>query len=103
MRKNFVYTCLRRESSIGHNVLQGVCKYFQNHRIAWILTWNEYNNNDTRRIQKYVLASSAGLEEVPKLIEKFENLLITLDKDKKELLDNIESKFTDLHEKIDDH
>lgn len=55
MRKNFVYTCLRRESSIGHNVLQGICKYFPNHSIEWILTGKESNNKMTKNKIKELL------------------------------------------------
>lgn len=46
--QNSVSTCLRRESSIGHNVLQGICKYFPNHSIEWILTGKESNNKITK-------------------------------------------------------
>ena len=55
VRKNFVYTCLRRESSIGHNVLQGICKYFPNHSIEWILTGKESNNKMTKNKIKELL------------------------------------------------
>jgi len=48
VRKNSVSTCLRRESSIGHNVLQGLCKYFPNHSIEWILSGKESNNKMTK-------------------------------------------------------
>ncbi len=48
VRKNSVSTCLRRESSIGHNVLQGLCKYFPNQSIEWILSGKESNNKMTK-------------------------------------------------------
>jgi len=50
-----VSTCLRRESSIGHNVLQGICKYFPNHSIEWILTGKESNNKMTKNKIKELL------------------------------------------------
>ena len=48
VRKNSVSTCFRRESVIGHNVLQGLCKYFPNHSIQWILSGKESNNKMTK-------------------------------------------------------
>lgn len=36
--QNSVSTCLRRESSISHGVLQGICKCFPNQSIEWVLT-----------------------------------------------------------------
>jgi transcriptional regulator with XRE-family HTH domain len=42
--QNSVSTCLRRESSIGHAVLQGICKYFPNQSIEWVLTGKDSSN-----------------------------------------------------------
>tara|TARA_Y200000002_G_C22661995_1_gene656181 strand:+ start:922 stop:1203 length:282 start_codon:yes stop_codon:yes gene_type:complete len=53
--QNSVSTCLRRESSIVHNVLQGICKYFPNDSIEWILTGKESNNKMTKNKIKELL------------------------------------------------
>jgi hypothetical protein len=42
--KNSVSTCLRRESSINHIVLQGICKNFPHISIEWILTGKDSKN-----------------------------------------------------------
>ena len=42
--QNSVSTCLRRESSISHGVLQGICKYFPNQSIEWVLTGKDSSN-----------------------------------------------------------
>lgn len=42
--QNSVSTCLRRESSINHVVLQGICKHFPNQSIEWILTGKDSSN-----------------------------------------------------------
>ena len=42
--KNSVSTCLRRESSINHIVLQGICKNFPYISVEWILTGKDSKN-----------------------------------------------------------
>ena len=53
--QNSVSTCLRWESSIVHNVLQWIFKYFPNHSIEWILTGRESNNKMTKNKIKELL------------------------------------------------
>ena len=63
--QNSVSTCLRRESSIGHNVLQGICKYFPNHSIEWILTGKESNNKMTKnKIKELLDKANQELENI---------------------------------------
>lgn len=56
--KNSVSTCLRRESSINHIVLQGIYKNFPHISIEWILTGRDSKNKQV--IEKI----NALLEEI---------------------------------------
>lgn len=50
---NTVSSCLRRQSSIGHKVLQGVAKMFPHYSIEWLVTGKESNNKEVvTRIKK---------------------------------------------------
>jgi transcriptional regulator with XRE-family HTH domain len=53
--QNSVSTCLRRESSISHNVLQGICIHFPNYSIEWILTEKETSNREAKNKIKDLL------------------------------------------------
>ena len=53
--QNSVSTCLRRESSISHNVLQGICTHFPEYSIEWILTGKESSNKKAKNKIKGVL------------------------------------------------
>jgi len=51
--KNSVSTCLRRHSSISHEVLQGIAKKFPNYSMEWLITGKESKNNEAiRRLKK---------------------------------------------------
>ena len=56
--QNSVSTCLRRESSISHNVLQGICAHFPEYSIEWILTGKETSNKWAKNKIKYLLDKS---------------------------------------------
>ena len=53
--QNSVSTCLRRESSISHNVLQGICTHFPEYSIEWILTGKESSNKKAKNKIKDLL------------------------------------------------
>ena len=53
--QNSVSTCLRRESSISHNVLQGICAHFPEYSIEWILTGKETINRKAKNKIKDLL------------------------------------------------
>jgi transcriptional regulator with XRE-family HTH domain len=53
--QNSVSTCLRRESSISHNVLQGICLHFPDYSIEWILTGKETSNKEAKNKIKDLL------------------------------------------------
>ncbi len=44
--QNSVSTCLRRQSSIGHEVLIGIAKNFPEYSLDWLLTGKESGNKD---------------------------------------------------------
>ncbi len=44
--QNSVSTCLRRQSSIGHEVLIGVAKNFPEYSLDWLLTGKESSNKE---------------------------------------------------------
>ena len=56
--QNSVSTCLRKESSISHNVLQGICAHFPEYSIEWILTGKETSNKWAKNKIKYLLDKS---------------------------------------------
>lgn len=47
--QNSVSTCLRRESSISHQVLKGTKELFPHYSIEWLLTGEESKNHKTIR------------------------------------------------------
>ena len=53
--QNSVSTCLRRESSISHNVLQGICAHFPEYSIEWILIGKETSNSKAKNKIKDLL------------------------------------------------
>lgn len=53
--QNSVSTCLRREPSISHNVLQGICAHFAEYSIEWILTGKETSNRKAKNKIKDLL------------------------------------------------
>jgi len=53
--QNSVSTCLRRESSISHNVLQGICAHFPEYSIERILTGKETSNRKAKNKIKDLL------------------------------------------------
>ena len=53
--QNSVSTCLRRESSVSHVVLQGICIHFPDYSIEWILTGKETNNKQVKNKIKDLL------------------------------------------------
>lgn len=64
--QNSVSTCLRRGSSIGHVVLQGVCKHFPNQSIEWILTGKDSNNKLVKNKIKVLLEkANQELNNIP--------------------------------------
>lgn len=44
--QNSVSTCLRRQSSVGHEVLIGVAKNFPEYSLDWLLTGKESSNKE---------------------------------------------------------
>ena len=44
--QNSVSTCLRRQSSVGHEVLIGVAKNFSEYSLDWLLTGKESSNKE---------------------------------------------------------
>lgn len=44
--QNSVSTCLRRQSSVGHEVLIGVAKNFPDYSLDWLLTGKESSNKE---------------------------------------------------------
>lgn len=42
--QNSISTCLRRRSSVRHEVLQGIVKHFPEYSIEWLVTGNESSN-----------------------------------------------------------
>lgn len=44
--QNSISTCLRRESSVSHEVLCGIAKHFPEYSIDWLVTGKESNNKE---------------------------------------------------------
>ncbi len=47
--QNSVSTCLRRESSISHQVLKGTKEHFPHYSTEWLITGEESKNHKTIR------------------------------------------------------
>ena len=63
--QNTVSTCRRRESTISHTVLQGICKHFPNQSIEWILTGKESNNEKVKKnIERLMKQIEAELKNI---------------------------------------
>lgn len=65
--KNSVSTCLRRQSSVSHEVLIGVMKNFPEYSINWLLTGKVSNNENTIKKIKQ------NLSELEKELNQIEN------------------------------
>ena len=59
--QNSVSTCLRRQSSVSHTVLQGIKEHFPHHSIEWLVTGQNENIN-----KKIVANLLVKLSEVKK-------------------------------------
>ena len=63
--QNSVSTFLRRESSIGHNVLQGICAHFREYSIEWILIGKETSNSKAKnKIQDLLDKTNQELKNI---------------------------------------
>ena len=63
--QNSVSTCLRRESSISHNVLQGICAHFPEYSIELILIGKETSNSKAKnKIQDLLDKTNQELKNI---------------------------------------
>jgi transcriptional regulator with XRE-family HTH domain len=62
--QNSVSTCLRRQSTIGHNVTTGIKEHFPHHSIDWLITGKKENNKEI------ISSLLAKLDEIEKEIKE---------------------------------
>ncbi|MEK9530981.1 MAG: hypothetical protein VWZ86_05895 [Flavobacteriaceae bacterium] len=62
--QNSVSTCLRRQSTIGHNVMTGIKEHFPHHSIDWLITGKKENNKEI------ISSLLAKLDEIEKEIKE---------------------------------
>lgn len=67
--QNSISTCLRRTSSIGHNVLVAIKQNYPRYSFDWLLTGDD-NQSDTKEIISNLLEKLQDLEKDLKRLEE---------------------------------